>query len=122
MDFYFFFLTEECVECVRINFRYIRKKLHFEITIDNLVQHGVLKTVPKPKTDNRIQRGMLVKESIRKGSKGCECLLNCLKSQHQEIFEQILEAWRERRAFGKYLREREREFAYLSMSHKLFEN
>lgn len=89
---------QDCVECVRINFRYIREQLHFEITIDNLVEHKVLKTVPKPKTVNRIQRGMLVKESIRKGSKGCECLLNCLKSQHEEKFKQILEAWKKRKA------------------------
>lgn len=90
---------QECVECVRINFRYIRKQLHFEITIDHLIQEGVLKGVSKTITDNRIQRGMLVKQSIRQGSRGCESLLKCLKSQNEETFEQALDTWRRRRGF-----------------------
>lgn len=90
---------QECVECVRINFRYIRKQLHFEITIDYLEQEGVLKGVSRTITDNRIQRGMLVKQSIRKGSSGCESLLKCLKSQNEETFHQALETWRKRKGF-----------------------
>lgn len=90
---------QECVECVRVNFRYIRKQLHLEITIDHLEQEGVLKDVSKTRPDNRFERGMLVKQSIRNGSSGCESLLKCLKSQNEESFQKALESWRKRKGF-----------------------
>lgn len=94
------FLTEECVECVRINFRWIRDQLHFEMTADHLVQNAVISCAKTP--ENTIHRGFLVKSAIRKGHRGCESLLRCLETQQKETFEKALKVWTDRKKFGKY--------------------
>lgn len=89
---------EKCEECVLINFRQIRENLHFEITVDYLKQAGVLELEENPE-ESRIQRGQLVKKSIRKGSRGCESLLRCLNSQLKEMYEKILRDWEKKKGY-----------------------
>lgn len=89
---------EKCEECVQMNFRQIREILHFEITVDHLKQEGVLGMEENPE-ESRIQRGQLVKKSIRKRSWGCESLLRCLNFQLKEHYEKILRDWEKKKGY-----------------------
>lgn len=92
------FLTDPMVECVTINFRRIRESLHFETTVDFLQQEGIIDLGQRPK-ENRIWRGKLVKESIKKGAEGCRILMRCLA--FQGIYDDCLMTWRKKRREGK---------------------
>lgn len=90
-----------------MNFRQIREILHFEITVDHLKQEGVLGMEENPE-ESRIQRGRLVKKSIRKRSWGCESLLRCLNFQLKEHYEKILRDWEKKKGYGKYFKSSKR--------------
>ena len=88
------------MKCVRGNFRYIRSNLDFEITSSYLKQQGIIEQ--EPTTENIIQRGKLVKASIRHRSRGCDSLLRTLKDQQETFFKKVLDAWDKHKNFGKY--------------------
>lgn len=88
------------MKCVRVNFRYIRSNLDFEITSSYLKQQGIIEQ--EPTTENNIQRGKLIKASIRHRSRGCVSLLTTLKDQQETFFKQVLDAWNKHKNFGKY--------------------
>lgn len=82
------FLTVEPVErWVIINFRKIRDSLHYEITVDHLIQEGIIEHFNPRRHDSRLWRGQLVKESIKKGKRACESLMTCIRSQSGELHE-----------------------------------
>lgn len=90
------FLADQTVECVTNNFRKIRDSLHFEITVDFLQQEGIIDLGQRPK-ENRIWRGKLVKESIKKGERGCSSLMRCLQFQDRNICDDCFMTWRKKR-------------------------
>lgn len=54
--------------------------------------------------ESRIQRGQLVKKSIRKGLRGCDFLLRCLNFQLKEYYENIFKDWKKKKGYGKYFK------------------
>lgn len=96
----FYIDTDECLICVRYNYRLIRNRLHFELTWDHLRQDGVIRK-QIPQEDNS-QRGKLVKEAIKFGPRGCESLLRCLEMQQKETYKHVLEVWKKRKTFGRH--------------------
>lgn len=72
--------------------------LHFDITLDHLRQEGILEE--QGFKENRVHRGKLVKETIRKGPRACESLLRCLESQQKEIHDKVVQTLNDRRTVG----------------------
>lgn len=73
--------------------------LHFDITLDTLVQEGIFEARHEFK-ETAVNRGKLVKESIRKGPRACECLLRCLESQLKEVYDKAVKTWNDRQTVG----------------------
>lgn len=86
---------EQCERCIRINFRYIREMLHFDITLDTLIQEGIFEARQEFKATT-VNRGKLVKESIKKGPRACDSLLRCLESQLKEAYDKVVKTFNDR--------------------------
>eukprot|EP00105_Crassostrea_gigas_P003583 XP_011416486.1 PREDICTED: uncharacterized protein LOC105320306 [Crassostrea gigas] len=69
--------------------------LHFDITLDHLRQEGIFKE--QGFKENRVHRGKLVKETIRKGPRACESLLRCLESQQNGIHDKVVKTLNDRK-------------------------
>ena len=105
------------MKCVRVSFRVIRSNLHFEITSSYLWQQGIIEQ--EPRTGNIIQRGKLIKASIRHRSRGCVSLLTSLKDQQESFFKQVLDAWNKHKNFGRYIYVHVYPVYYAMLNHQI---
>ena len=105
------------MKCVRVNFRYIRSNLDFEITSSYLWQQGIIEQ--KPTTETIFQRGKLIKASIRHQSRGCVSLLTSLVDQQETFFKQFLYAWNKYKKFGRYTNVQVYPVYYAMLNHQI---
>lgn len=73
--------------------------LHFDITLDTLIQEGIFEARQEFKATT-VNRGKLVKESIKKGPRACDSLLRCLESQMKEAYDKVVKTFNDRQTVG----------------------
>ncbi|XP_062600613.1 uncharacterized protein LOC134262252, partial [Saccostrea cucullata] len=88
-----------CLECVTLNFRGIRRDLHFEMTSAHLYAAGIIQS--KPTQESTKERGMLVKSAMKSKERGCYSLLKYLEDTEEHTFHTALNKWKERKRKGR---------------------
>ncbi|XP_062569121.1 uncharacterized protein LOC134231209 [Saccostrea cucullata] len=90
---------ETCLECVRLNFRWIKHNLHFELTAEHLYAQHVIDFIPAQETTK--ERGRLVKSAVKRKEQGCFSLLKHLEDTDEHIFHKALQILKERKKNGR---------------------
>ncbi|XP_061164136.1 uncharacterized protein LOC133173197 [Saccostrea echinata] len=90
---------EICLECVRLNFRWIRQNLHFELTAEHLCSERIIQA--KPTQESTKERGRLVKSALKSEKRGCYSLLKYLEETEEHIFKKARSHFKERKENGR---------------------